>query len=65
MRIDGRPVYRMDETYCCVGCAHDGPCVCSYEADMAADGVDGLGLLVAATPVTSNVHEDAREVPAE
>jgi hypothetical protein len=44
----------MDETYCCVGCAHGGPCVCTYEADLAEDGVDGLGLLaapVAAEPV--------------
>ena len=36
-------VYRMDETYCCVGCAHGGPCVCSYEADLADDGVNGVG----------------------
>ena len=21
-----RPVYHMDETYCCLGCAHNGPC---------------------------------------
>jgi hypothetical protein len=42
--ITGRPVYRMDEAYCCVGCAHNGPCVCSYEADLAEDGVDGIGL---------------------
>ena len=43
-RITDRPVYRMDEAYCCVGCAEGGPCVCSYEADLADDGVDGLGL---------------------
>ncbi len=42
--IVGRPVYRMDEAYCCVGCAEGGPCVCTYEADLAEDGVDGLGL---------------------
>jgi hypothetical protein len=42
--ITGRPVYRMDETYCCTGCAVGGPCVCTYEADLADDGVDGLGL---------------------
>jgi len=42
--ITDRPVYRMDEAYCCVGCAEGGPCVCSYEADLAEDGVDGLGL---------------------
>ncbi len=39
-----RPVYRMDETYCCVGCAHGGPCICTYEQDLADDGVDHLGL---------------------
>jgi len=38
------PVYRMDEAYCCIGCAHGGPCVCLYEQDVAADGVDHLGL---------------------
>jgi hypothetical protein len=42
--ITGRPVYRMDEAYCCVGCVAGGPCVCNYEADLADDGVDGLGL---------------------
>jgi hypothetical protein len=34
----------MDEAYCCIGCAGGGPCVCTYEADLADDGVDGLGL---------------------
>lgn len=42
--ITGQAVYRMDETYCCTGCAHGGPCVCTYEADLADDGVDNLGL---------------------
>jgi hypothetical protein len=42
--ITGRAVHRMDETYCCDGCAQRGPCICSYEADLASDGVDGLGL---------------------
>ncbi|MEO5965279.1 MAG: hypothetical protein ABIR11_07420 [Candidatus Limnocylindrales bacterium] len=42
--ITDRPVYRMDETYCCVGCAHGGPCICTYEQDVADDGVDHLGL---------------------
>ncbi len=49
-RIIGSPVYRMDEAYCCIGCAHGGPCVCTYEADLAEDGVDGLGLLSAPEP---------------
>ena len=44
--ITGRPVYRMDEAYCCVGCSGGGPCVCNYEVDLADDGVDHLGLLV-------------------
>ncbi|HEX7951176.1 MAG TPA: hypothetical protein VF494_12565 [Candidatus Limnocylindrales bacterium] len=44
MLLTGRPVYHMDETYCCLGCAQGGPCVCSYEADLASDGVDRLGL---------------------
>jgi hypothetical protein len=48
--LTGRPVYFMDETYCCSGCAKGGPCWCSYEADLAEDGVDGLGLLVAPEP---------------
>jgi hypothetical protein len=39
-----RPIWRMDETYCCAGCADGGPCVCLYEPDLAADGVDRLGL---------------------
>lgn len=39
-----RPVYSMDESYCCRGCAGGGPCVCSYDADVADDGVDHLGL---------------------
>jgi hypothetical protein len=56
----------MDETYCCVGCAHDGPCVCTYEADLAEDGVDGLGLLVSPTaePVASEVEASVPE-PAQ
>ena len=42
--LTGRPVYHMDETYCCLGCAQGGPCVCTYEADLACDAVDHLGL---------------------
>jgi len=44
LALSGRPVYFMDETYCCNGCAQGGPCVCTYEADLAEDGVNGLGL---------------------
>jgi hypothetical protein len=43
----GRPVYRMDETYCCAGCAEGGPCVCLYEPDLDEDAVDRLGLAFA------------------
>ena len=62
-----RPVYRMDEAYCCIGCAHGGPCVCTYEADLADDGVDHLGLpfmiepVVAADPVPVRAAERAGE----
>ena len=50
-RITGAAVYLMDEAYCCIGCAHGGPCVCTYEPDMAGDGVTGLGVLAEAEPV--------------
>ena len=42
--VTGRPVYQMDEAYCCIGCADGGPCSCTYEADLAEDAVDGLGM---------------------
>ena len=53
-QITGTPVYRMDEAYCCVGCAHRGPCMCTYESDMADDGVIGVGLLAAPSPVSDS-----------
>jgi hypothetical protein len=34
----------MDELYCCLGCATGGPCICTYETDLADDGVDHLGM---------------------
>jgi hypothetical protein len=43
--ITGRPVFQQDEAYCCLGCAQAHLCVCNAEADLADDGVDGLGLL--------------------
>ncbi|MEP7361110.1 MAG: hypothetical protein ABI744_05965 [Chloroflexota bacterium] len=52
--ITGRPVYRMDEAYCCLGCAQGGPCVCTYEQDQADDGVDHLGLLSAPEGAATN-----------
>jgi hypothetical protein len=56
--LSDRPVLRMDEAYCCIGCAQGGPCVCTYEADLAEDGVDGLGLPFAA------VEPDRAPAPA-
>ncbi len=56
--ITGGPVYRMDEAYCCLGCAGGGPCMCTYEADLADDGVNGLGLPFA-------MAGTAADVPAE
>ena len=44
IRLTGWPVYRRDEPFCCPGCADGGPCSCTYEADLAQDGVDGLGM---------------------
>ena len=57
--ISGRPVYRMDEAYCCLGCAQGGPCICTYEQDLADDGVDHLGLPFALEPVPAEVAAEA------
>jgi hypothetical protein len=57
--ITGRPILRMDEAYCCFGCADGGPCTCSYEADLAEDGVDGIGLAFA----LGTTAEAPREAP--
>ena len=59
--ITGQAVYRMDEAYCCSGCAVGGPCVCTYEADLADDGVDGLSLPFAMGGSTADATE-RREV---
>ena len=56
-RIADRPVYRMDEAYCCIGCAQGGPCICTYEADLADDAVDGLGLPFAPVPAPADRNE--------
>jgi hypothetical protein len=55
--ITDRPIYRMDEAYCCTGCAEGGPCVCTYEADLAEDGVDRLGLAFPMAPAVRAVPE--------
>lgn len=58
-----RPVYRRDEAYCCVGCAGGGPCVCTYEADLADDGVDGLGMPFAVRTPTPEPSAGRDEAP--
>jgi hypothetical protein len=30
--ITGHPVFHIGLTFCCAGCAADGPCMCSYDA---------------------------------
>ena len=42
--FDGRPVFVQDTAYCCASCSSGALCVCFVEADLADDGVDGLGL---------------------
>ena len=54
-----RPVYRHDEAYCCLGCAGGGPCVCTYEADLADDGVDGIGMPFAVPARTRAAEPEA------
>lgn len=61
--ITDRPFYRMDEAYCCVGCAHGGPCICTYEQDLAEDGVDHLGLPFAETPSRVTASEGQGQLP--
>jgi len=53
----------MDEAYCCLGCAQGGPCVCTYEADMADDGVDHLGLLGGMEAVAGEAQPIEPKVP--
>jgi hypothetical protein len=60
-----RPVYRMDEAYCCLGCAEGGPCFCTYEADLNSDGVDHLGLPFPMTPVVAATPAPAADRAGE
>jgi len=62
--ITATPVYRMDEAYCCIGCAQGGPCVCTYEADLADDGVDHLGLLFPIETLAPSAEREGEAVPA-
>lgn len=61
--LTDQPVYRMDEAYCCLGCAQGGPCVCTYEADIADDGVDHLGLLFEMEPAAGEAQPIEPKVP--
>jgi hypothetical protein len=40
----GSPVFREDTPFCCTACAAGALCACFAEADLADDGVDGIGL---------------------
>ncbi len=42
--FDGHPVFVRDTAFCCAACAGGGLCACFVDADLADDGVDGLGL---------------------
>lgn len=56
------PVFRMDERYCCLGCADGGPCICLYETDLADDAVDHLGLPFALPAVLALDDEPSERV---
>jgi hypothetical protein len=34
IKLGAESIRGPDGVYCCVGCAHDGPCVCTYEDDL-------------------------------
>jgi hypothetical protein len=34
--IVGHPVFHIGLTFCCAGCAADGPCMCSYDVEEPA-----------------------------
>jgi hypothetical protein len=53
----------MEQEYCCIGCARGELCMCTYEADVADDGVDNLGLLFRVPQVVAS--EPLREAQAE
>ena len=40
----GDPVFVQDTAFCCSSCAAGALCSCFAEADLADDGVNGLGL---------------------
>jgi hypothetical protein len=47
-RITTAPVIHLGLAFCCAGCAADGPCICSYDAEPADSGDDALVEVVAA-----------------
>ena len=58
--FNSAPVFREDESYCCLYCADGRLCACMTEADLADDGVDGLGLLF--RPEARPAHVDWRDL---
>ncbi len=42
-QFESTPIFVADVAYCCTSCAGRHLCTCFAEADLAADGVDGLG----------------------
>jgi hypothetical protein len=42
--IRWQPTIVEDKTYCCIGCAQGGPCVCDYDNLPRADEVNALVL---------------------
>ena len=38
--IVGNPVFHIGLTFCCAGCAADGPCMCSYDVERHAPAVE-------------------------
>jgi hypothetical protein len=38
IEISGRPTFHLGMPFCCAGCVAGGPCTCSYDEDLPADG---------------------------
>ena len=58
-QFDTPPVFRADDGYCCHTCADGWMCTCLTEADLADDGVNGLG-----RPFSTKPAEVAEPQPA-
>lgn len=37
IEIVGEPLFHVGLPFCCAGCLADGPCVCSYDRELAPD----------------------------